>query len=129
MKYKLAPTKQFMKMLKAQPPGLEKQLKKTLKHLQENPAHPSLRSKKYQSIEGVWESSLNMKYRVIIERDEDGFYIAEATNLPGCISQGSTRAEAIENIKEAIEVYLESLAEHGEPIPPPISEEIIEVSL
>ena len=58
MKYKLAPTKQFTKMLKAQTPGLKKQLKKTLKHLQENPAHPSLRSKKYQSIEGVWESSI-----------------------------------------------------------------------
>jgi len=62
-----------------------------------------------------------MKYRVIIEKDEDGVYFAEATNLPGCISQGSTRAEAIENIKEAIEVYLESLAAHDEPIPPPIS--------
>ena len=65
MKYKLAPTKQFTKMLKAQTPGLKKQLKKTLKHLQENPAHPSLRSKKYQSIEGVWESSINMKYRIL----------------------------------------------------------------
>ncbi len=70
-----------------------------------------------------------MKYRVIIEKDEDGVYVAEATNLPGCISQGSTRAEAIENIKEAIEVYLESLAAHDEPVPPPISEEIIEVSI
>ncbi len=70
-----------------------------------------------------------MKYRVIIEKDENGIYIAEATNLPGCISQGSTRAEAIENIKEAIELYLESLAAHDEPIPPPISEEIIEVSI
>ena len=65
MKYKLAPTKQFLKMLKTQPPGLEKQLKKTLRHLQENPAHPSLRSRKYQSIEGVWESSINMKYRIL----------------------------------------------------------------
>ncbi len=70
-----------------------------------------------------------MKYRVLIEKDENGIYIAEATNLPGCISQGSTRAEAIENIKEAIELYLESLAAHDEPIPPPISEEIIEVSI
>ncbi len=70
-----------------------------------------------------------MKYRVIVEKDEDGIYIAEATNLPGCISQGKTRAEAIDNIKEAIEVYLESLAAHDEPIPPPISEEIIEVSI
>ncbi len=70
-----------------------------------------------------------MKYRVIIEKDEDGVYVAEAPNLPGCISQGTTRAEAIVNIKEAIELYLESLAAHDEPIPPPISEEIIEVSI
>jgi hypothetical protein len=43
-----------MKMLNAQPQNLEKQITKTLQLLQENPAHPSLRSKKYQSIEGVW---------------------------------------------------------------------------
>ena len=70
-----------------------------------------------------------MKYRVIIEKDEDGLYIAEAPNLPGCISQGSTRSEAIVNIKEAIVLYLESLSAHDEPVPPPISEEIIEVSI
>ena len=70
-----------------------------------------------------------MKYRVIIEKDEDGVYVAEAANLPGCISQGATRAEALENIKEAIILYLESLEAHDEPVPPPISEEIIEVSL
>jgi antitoxin HicB len=68
-----------------------------------------------------------VKYRVIIEPDEDGVYVAEVPTLPGCISQGRTRAEAIENIKEAIAVYLESLDAHDEPIPPPISEEIVEV--
>jgi antitoxin HicB len=67
------------------------------------------------------------KYRVIVEPDEDGIYVVEVPTLPGCISQGRTRAEAIDNIKEAIAVYLESLAAHGEPIPPPISEEIVEV--
>jgi predicted RNase H-like HicB family nuclease len=67
------------------------------------------------------------KYRVIVEPDEDGVYVAEVPALPGCISQGRTRTEAIENIKEAIAVYLESLDAHGEPIPPPISEEIVEV--
>lgn len=70
-----------------------------------------------------------MKYRVIIEKDEDGIYVVQASSLPGCISQGKTRAEAIENIKEAIELYIESLAAHDEPVPPPISEEIIEVSI
>ena len=71
MKYKLAPTKPFIKMLKAQPHGLGKQIKKTLRHLQENPAHPSLRSKKNQSIQGVWESNNNMQYRVLWQYDVD----------------------------------------------------------
>jgi predicted RNase H-like HicB family nuclease len=68
-----------------------------------------------------------MKYRVLIEVDEDGIFVAEVPSLPGCISQGRTRNEAIENAKEAIAVYLESLEAHGEPIPPSISEEVVEV--
>ncbi len=70
-----------------------------------------------------------MKYRVFIEQDEDGVYVAEVPSLPGCISQGQTRSEALENIKEAIAGYLESLRDHGEPVPPPISEEIVDVSV
>ena len=68
-----------------------------------------------------------MKYRVLIEQDEDGVFVAEVPSLPGCISQGETRAEALTNIREAIGVYLESLAAHGEPVPPPITEELVEV--
>lgn len=60
-----------------------------------------------------------MKYRVLIEPDEDGVYVAEVPALPGCISQGRTRSEAIENIKEAIAAYLESLKVHAEPVPAP----------
>lgn len=70
-----------------------------------------------------------MKYRVLIEQDEDGVYVAEVPSLPGCISQGETREQAIENIKEAIAVYLESLEAHDEPIPPPITEELVEVQM
>jgi predicted RNase H-like HicB family nuclease len=70
-----------------------------------------------------------MKYRVIVEIDEDGVYVVEVPALPGCISQGKTRAEALANIKEAIELYLDSLEAHGEPVPPSISEEIVEVSI
>ncbi len=70
-----------------------------------------------------------MKYRVFIEQDEDGVYVAEVPSLPGCISQGQTRSEALENIKEAIAGYLESLKAHGELVPPPISEEIVDVSM
>lgn len=70
-----------------------------------------------------------MKYRVLIEEDEDGVFVAQVPALPGCISQGSSRDEALANIREAIEGYLESLRAHDEPIPPAISEEIIEVAL
>ena len=68
-----------------------------------------------------------MKYRIIIEQDEDGAFISKCPALPGCISQGKSREEAIENIKDAIEGYLASLKKHNEPIPPTIEEEIIEV--
>jgi predicted RNase H-like HicB family nuclease len=58
-----------------------------------------------------------MKYLVTLERDEDGFIVAECPSLPGCLSQGKTREEALANIKDAIEGYLESLRKHGEPLP------------
>ena len=70
-----------------------------------------------------------MRYRVLIEQDEDGVYVAEVPSLPGCVSQGKTRSEAIDNIKEAIGGYLESLQSHGEPVPPSIGEEVVEVTL
>jgi len=70
-----------------------------------------------------------MKFRVIFEQDEDGVFVAHCPALPGCVSQGKTRDEAQANIKEAITGYLESLKKHGEPIPPPITEEIVEVAV
>ena len=70
-----------------------------------------------------------MKYRVLIEQDEDGVYVVEVPSLPGCISQGRTRSGALSNIKEAIEAYLESLRAHDEPVPPSIDEEVVEIVL
>ena len=70
-----------------------------------------------------------MKYRVFIEQDEDGVYVVEVPALPGCVSQGDTRADALKNIQEAIAVYLESLKAHDEPIPPSIGEEVVEVAV
>jgi len=70
---------------------------------------------------------VKMKYRVVIEPDEDGVFVAECPALRGCISQGKTRAEALVNIKDAMTGYLSSLKKHGEPVPPPISEEIVEI--
>jgi predicted RNase H-like HicB family nuclease len=69
-----------------------------------------------------------MKYRVVIQQDEDGVFIAEVPALPGCVSQGTTRTEVLANIREAIEAYLESLKAHDEPIPPSIDEEVVEVA-
>ncbi len=68
-----------------------------------------------------------MRLRIIINQDEEGVFVAECPALPGCISQGKTRSEAIKNIKDAIKGYLESLEKHKEPIPPSIEEEVIEV--
>ena len=48
-----------------------------------------------------------MKLRVIVEQDEAGYYVAEVPALPGCLSQGKTQEEAIANIKEAIEGWIE----------------------
>ncbi|MGA1840554.1 MAG: type II toxin-antitoxin system HicB family antitoxin [bacterium] len=70
-----------------------------------------------------------MQYRILIEQDEDGVFVAECTSLPGCISQGKTRKEALENIKDAIKGYIESLKKHNEPIPPSIEEEVVEVAV
>jgi len=70
-----------------------------------------------------------MKFRVVIAQDEDGVFIAQCPTLPGCVSQGITRKEAEANIKEAVQGYLESLRNHDEPIPPPITEEIIDIAI
>jgi predicted RNase H-like HicB family nuclease len=70
-----------------------------------------------------------MKWRAVIEQDEDGIFVAEVPSLPGCISQGATREEARKNVNEAILAYLESLKENGDPIPPSIGEEVIEVNI
>jgi predicted RNase H-like HicB family nuclease len=64
---------------------------------------------------------------VLVEQDEDGVFVVECPTLPGCVSQGSTREEAIRNIKDAIAGYIASLEKHGEPVPLPITEEIVEV--
>jgi len=69
-----------------------------------------------------------VKYRVLIEQDEDGVFVATCPSLPGCVSQGATRDEARANIKDAVEGYIASLKRHGDPIPPPIDEDLVEVT-
>ncbi|MBI2598222.1 MAG: type II toxin-antitoxin system HicB family antitoxin [Candidatus Diapherotrites archaeon] len=60
-----------------------------------------------------------MNWKVVLEKDEEsGLLTVTVPALPGCISQGKTRKEAFKNIKEAIELHLESLAQDGIPIRP-----------
>ncbi len=63
------------------------------------------------------------KFRVILEPNESGGFTVFVPLLPGCISEGDNKEEALANIREAIELYLESLQADGEPIP---SEEAVE---
>ncbi len=55
--------------------------------------------------------------QILLHRDEDGFWVAECPSLPGCATQGKSKDEAIENIKEAIGGYLDVLKGDGKPIP------------
>ena len=57
-----------------------------------------------------------MKLFVTIDRDEDGVWIVECPSIPGCVSQGSSKQEALQNIQEAIQLCLEVRAEHGLPL-------------
>ena len=59
--------------------------------------------------------------------DYDGF-VVEVPDLPGCVSQGKTEAEALSNIREAIELYIETLREDGDPVPPPRTTRLVEVA-
>ena len=57
-----------------------------------------------------------MRFTVVLEREEDGGFVASVPALPGCVSQGDSRDEAMQNVREAIEVYIEDCRESGEPI-------------
>jgi len=57
-----------------------------------------------------------MKFTVTLNRDEDGVWVVECPSIPGCVSQGKTRDEALENIAEAIQLCLEVRAEQGLPL-------------
>lgn len=55
--------------------------------------------------------------QVLIHPGEDGYWVAECPSLPGCVSQGTTREEAVRNVKEAMEGYILALEEDGLPVP------------
>ena len=70
-----------------------------------------------------------MKYTVIIEKGRESGYVAQVPALRGCASQGITKGEALSNIKEAIEAYVEALMEDGLPVPTEVGRESVEVEV
>ena len=70
-----------------------------------------------------------MKYTVIIEKGRESGYVAQVPALRGCASQGRTKKEAVTNIKEAIEAYVEALIEDGLPVPTEVGRESVEVEV
>lgn len=75
----------------------------------------------------IHQQTAVVKFRILIKQDEDGVFISEVPELPGCVSQGDTREDAVANIKDAISGYVSSLKKHDEPIPLSIDEETVEV--
>lgn len=57
-----------------------------------------------------------MKFNITLDRDEDGVWISECPSIPGCVGQGKTKEEAVDNIKDAIALCLEVRAEKGLPL-------------
>jgi len=68
------------------------------------------------------------EYEVVLMHEDDGGFSVTVPALPGCVSQGETRDEALAMIREAIEVYIESLVAHGDPIPGPVEIERVTVA-
>lgn len=70
-----------------------------------------------------------MQYTIVIEKSP-GNYAAYAPDLPGCVATGATREEAVREMREAIRFHIESLREHGEPVPKPLcSATVVEVAV
>ncbi len=68
-----------------------------------------------------------MRFTVVLEQEEDGGYVVTVPALPGCVSQGDSRKEALANIREAIELYVEDCREAGDPVPTEAGKEFVEV--
>jgi predicted RNase H-like HicB family nuclease len=68
-----------------------------------------------------------MGYTVVLEQEPDGGYVVSVPALPGCISQGATRSEALANIREAMALYIEDCRDAGDPVPTEAGKEFVEV--
>ena len=74
----------------------------------------------YREAVGVEGATVAMRYTVVIEQASNNL-AAYVPDLPGCVATGKTRRELLETIREAIEFHIESLRDHGEPIPDPLA--------
>lgn len=70
-----------------------------------------------------------MKYTVIIEQGRESGYVVYCPALKGCVSQGETKKEALRNIKEAMEVYIEALVEDSLPVPTEVGKDTVELEI
>ena len=70
-----------------------------------------------------------MKYTVIIEQGRESGYVVYCPALKGCVSQGETKEEALKNIREAMEAYIEALLEDGLPVPMEVGKDTIELEV
>ena len=68
-----------------------------------------------------------MRFTVVLEQEPDEGFVASVPALPGCVSQGDTREDALRNIREAIELYLEDCRESSDPIPSESGREFVEI--
>ena len=68
-----------------------------------------------------------MRYTVVLEQESDGGYVASVPTLPGCVSQGDTRADALANVRVAIELYVEDCRAAGDPVPTEAGKEFVEI--
>jgi predicted RNase H-like HicB family nuclease len=73
------------------------------------------------------KGQFTMRYTVILEREEDGGYVATVPALPGCVSQGDTRDEVMRNIREAADLYIEDCIAAGDPVPTEAGREYFEL--
>jgi predicted RNase H-like HicB family nuclease len=68
-----------------------------------------------------------MRYTVVLEQEADGGYVASVPALPGCVSQADTRKEALANIREAVELYIQDCRDAGDPVPTEAAKEFVEI--
>jgi len=102
---------------------LTEQLNRLSEEQEEKTEAVDIKGRDLQASDKAWlESNIRVQNdptarRIILQPVEDGWWLAEVPSLPGCLSQGETRQAALENVQEAIELYIECLREDGEPIP------------